>query len=111
MIHQSGYFRVLEVAPDYPFNLAFHCPGCGCSHGVNTDPSRQPLWQLTLKDNKPTVTPSILVRHGKYPDPEDNLKYGETRCHLFIKNGMIEYLSDCTHKLAGQTIPMELEEQ
>lgn len=111
MRHDSGYFRVLEVAPGYPFNLSFYCPGCGCYHGLNTDPSRQPLWQLTFSDGKPTASPSILVRHGKYTDPEDDTKYEEIRCHLFIRNGSIEYLSDCTHKFAGKTIPMELEEE
>ena len=25
-------------------------------------------------------------------------------CHSFIKDGNIQYLNDCTHKLAGQTI-------
>jgi hypothetical protein len=28
-------------------------------------------------------------------------------CHSFIRNGKIEYLSECTHELAGQTVDME----
>lgn len=109
-LHEQGYFRNIEPSPGYPFNLAFHCPGCGCSHGINTDPSKNVVWQITFTDGKPTVTPSILVRHGRYPDPNDDLKYDEIRCHLFIRNGNIEYLSDCTHKLSGKTIPLEKEQ-
>ena len=28
-------------------------------------------------------------------------------CHSYVKEGKIIYLGDCTHALAGQTIPME----
>ena len=30
----------------------------------------------------------------------------QTICHVFIKEGKIEYLSDCTHSLAGTTIDL-----
>ena len=29
-----------------------------------------------------------------------------TVCHSHVKNGKFEYLSDCQHKYAGQTIPV-----
>lgn len=94
MKDDSGYFRVLE--DDGQFNLAFYCPGCECSHGLNTNQNRRPAWIVTFFDGKPTVSPSILVRHKE-------------TCHLFIKDGKIEFLSDCTHKLAGKTVDMELD--
>lgn len=28
------------------------------------------------------------------------------QCHSFIKNGQWQFLSDCAHELAGQTVPM-----
>jgi hypothetical protein len=31
---------------------------------------------------------------------------GARRCHLFIRDGALQFLSDCTHKLAGQTVDM-----
>jgi hypothetical protein len=31
--------------------------------------------------------------------------YGE-RCHVFITNGQIQFLDDCTHALKGQTVPI-----
>jgi hypothetical protein len=30
----------------------------------------------------------------------------EVRCHSFVRAGMIEFLSDCTHELAGKTVPI-----
>ena len=29
-----------------------------------------------------------------------------TRCHSFVREGRIEFLSDCTHALAGQTVEL-----
>jgi len=55
------------------------------------------MWTLSGTEAKPTVMPSILVDQSK-PD---------RRCHLFIRNGNIEFLSDCHHELAGKTVPME----
>jgi hypothetical protein len=33
-------------------------------------------------------------------------KHGDKNfvCHSFVRNGKIEYLSDCTHNLAGKTV-------
>jgi hypothetical protein len=27
-------------------------------------------------------------------------------CHCFIRDGQIQFLLDCTHALAGQTVPL-----
>jgi hypothetical protein len=27
-------------------------------------------------------------------------------CHSFVTNGKIQFLADCTHKLAGQTVEL-----
>jgi hypothetical protein len=42
-------------------------------------------------------------------DPEqfDDRAYDMPKvCHVFIKAGMIQFLGDCTHALAGQTVPI-----
>lgn len=94
--------------------VAFYCPGCGESHMVDTK-----KWSVNLETG--TISPSVLVRGKRMPDnPERNpdgsyvtdsngmIKgWYELRCHSFVKNGSIQYLSDCTHKLAGKTVPME----
>lgn len=34
-------------------------------------------------------------------------KLPEHICHSFVRDGLIQYLPDCTHHLAGQTVPLE----
>lgn len=70
---------------------AFHCPGCKYDHVFIV-----PTWTWNGDIAKPTVSPSIRVRIS------DTI----VLCHLFIKDGDIQFLSDCKHELAGQTIPM-----
>ncbi|PKP09862.1 MAG: hypothetical protein CVU09_09540 [Bacteroidetes bacterium HGW-Bacteroidetes-4] len=80
-------------SPDF----LFHCPGCGYSHGVWTTRlpgENHPLWQFNGDINNPTISPSLLVR-------------GQFICHSFIRSGKIQFLNDCTHHLAGQTIDMQ----
>ena len=77
--------------------LLFECPGCGHAHGVypksTGNPSGGPSWEWNGSMDKPTFSPSILVK-------------GEYRCHSFVKEGQIRFLSDCTHDLAGQTVEL-----
>ena len=51
-------------------------------------------WKWTGDFERPTVTPSILLTRPGYVD------------HLFISDGKIQYLNDCTHDLAGSTVDM-----
>ena len=51
-------------------------------------------WDFDGNLECPTFTPSLK-------------NTGESEvCHLFVKAGQIEYCTDCTHALAGQTVPM-----
>jgi hypothetical protein len=38
-----------------------------------------------------------------HPDPPPGVDH---RCHSFVVDGQIQFLGDCTHKLAGQTVPL-----
>lgn len=71
--------------------LLFYCKGCKEYHAVNAKG-----WNFNENYDKPTFIPSILVTWGD-----------DRRCHSFIKNGKIQYLSDSTHGLAGQTVDLE----
>jgi hypothetical protein len=86
----------------------FFCPGCESGHGFNQK------WSFNGNLERPTFSPSILVR-GVEPitDEEHGLimsgGYVEPRpfvCHSFVTDGKIQFLSDCTHKLAGQTMDL-----
>ncbi len=84
-------------------NYMFYCPGCKMQHGVWINPDKNDIgasWGWNGDLEKPTITPSILVTMGT-DDPAIKL-----RCHSYVRNGMIEFLSDCTHELAGKTVEM-----
>lgn len=93
--------------------LIFFCEGCQQCHGVNN------RWTFNGDLDRPTFTPSILVR-GTVPitDKEHELlmagQYVEPKpfvCHSFVTDGKIQYLNDCTHKLAGQTVELLNEDE
>ena len=72
--------------------LWMQCPGCNDLHAVTLDG-----WDVDTGDlDRPTVSPSILVRGGSE---------GIT-CHSFLRAGVWEFLPDSTHTLAGQSVPM-----
>lgn len=79
--------------------LVFDCPGCECSHGVPVDGSRG--WKWNGDKVKPTVSPSILVTWDWGNSRE------QKRCHSYVRDGNIQFLGDCTHKLAGKTVPLQ----
>lgn len=93
-------------------HVSFTCPGCGDAHTVPVGPNG---WGWNGDLNKPTLTPSLLVRSGHYADawkPGDACWCGKDygfecyRCHSFVRDGRIEFLGDSTHKLAGQTVDL-----
>jgi len=81
-------------------HLVFYCPGCRCDHGVPVRHSNM-AWTWNGSLEKPTLSPSILVRYGRDPRPD----LPQT-CHSFVRDGRIEFLTDCYHELAGQTVEL-----
>lgn len=96
-------------------SYAFYCPGCGHEHVYHT--VGQVRWDFNGDMDKPTFTPSLLNRWGKYADPKwvepedqhpDKPGSWSGICHLFVTNGVINYCGDCTHSYAGkQNVPMK----
>ncbi len=70
------------------------CPGCGCSHYFDA------RWAFNGDQERPTFEPSLLV----YENP--NSVPPSPRCHSFVREGRIQFLGDCTHALAGQTVDL-----
>lgn len=99
--------------------LMFWCPGCECAHGIWTKDERNPVtnaaWDFNGDRVRPTISPSILVRCKRdiTDDEHSRIMAGETIdipdriCHSFVRDGQIQFLSDCTHSLAGKTVPLE----
>ncbi len=102
------------------YGIKFVCPGCAdgeswrgthilpvnwCPPGREQSPanSGHAHWDFNGDMEAPTFSPSILSRQDRGGVP--------FVCHSFIRNGMIEFLGDCTHALAGKTVPLpELED-
>jgi len=55
-------------------------------------------WTWNGSVDSPTLKPSILTRGGHVDKP--------VVCHTFVNDGMAQFLGDCSHELAGQTIPL-----
>lgn len=108
--------KLRRVSND-PGLLLFYCPGCDEHHGVWTEAPNAitgAKWGWNGSMDKPTFTPSILVRY-RHPKGYSNDnpapvgwegEYVDDICHSFITDGKIQFLNDCTHHLAGQTIEL-----
>ena len=70
------------------------CPGCDDLVRLPVAGDLMPQWKWNFDPRKPTIEPSILEITG------------EKRCHSFLRDGVWEFLSDCTHEYANQTVPM-----
>ena len=84
------------------------CPGCEQQHQIWTGNGPGPAWQFNGDVESPTFSPSLLVRMGPKCD-ENGLRLTgapDQRCHSFIRDGKIEFLGDCSHALAGQTVEL-----
>ncbi len=55
-------------------------------------------WSWNGDTEKPTLKPSIKSWTGD--------STGDIICHTFVNDGMVQFLEDCTHELAGQTLPL-----
>lgn len=91
--------KVYDQPPDEKM-VQYHCAGCKHDHVVRVAGARRPVWGWNGSTEKPTFTPSVLYNSGA----------GRV-CHTFINDGVVQFLPDCTHDLAGQSVPLEPFEQ
>ncbi|MFA5670202.1 MAG: DUF6527 family protein [Balneolaceae bacterium] len=80
---------------------SFWCVACDSPHAFYTHDgyTNNKSWKLISTDPV-TVQPSIKLT-APYKNETENYC-----CHLFLLNGKIRYLTDCTHYLAGKEIDM-----
>lgn len=73
------------------FLYMFYCPACREQHTFDV---RENEWEFNGDWDNPSFSPSLnLIPQGG-------------RCHLFVKNGIIEYCGDCRHHLSGRNVPL-----
>lgn len=90
-----------KVAKQFEELVRFYCPGCKRHHHIQQGSDEGPNWSWNGSLDKPTFTPSVLVTYDG-PDAGQN-GAPPAVCHSFVTDGRIQFLSDCTHHLAGQT--------
>ena len=107
--------KQVETSDGDFYGIRIDCPGCklaGMGGAVHVLPVRWlppgrtespavkdwPHWNFDGNLDAPTLSPSILARRDM-----DGKPYV---CHSFVRAGKIEYLNDCTHELAGKTVPL-----
>jgi len=75
--------------------LIWRCVGCGDAHACQVaGEAGGPKWGWNGSLTGPTLTPSVLKHApGK-------------RCHSFVRDGVVKFLSDCEHDLTGQSVRM-----
>lgn len=80
------------------------CPACdaadrGSVHQFSVRMNDgSPGWSFNGDFESPTFLPSMCATARQAGV--------EHRCHSFVRDGRIEYLSDCTHAMAGNTIDL-----
>lgn len=77
------------------------CPACGYGHLFRTVAGKngEPVWTFNGDRDKPTFSPSMLVNSRAHvANPNAIL------CHSFVQDGKFQFLGDCSHSMAGQTV-------
>lgn len=103
--------------------LMFWCPGCNGPHQIKHGAGAGPRWGWNGDAERPTFTPSVLVTWsepaalGNTPLLQeqirqrqagliDKIPQADKVCHTFVTDGRIQFLGDCTHAMAGQTVDL-----
>lgn len=91
-------------------SIFFRCPACERVHGLRVTTGGDD-WTYNGNAEAPTFSPSLSVRYSHWVPPAtpENPKPGpqtqvHSVCHSYVRDGRIEYLGDCTHAMAGQTV-------
>jgi hypothetical protein len=101
------------------YGVQIQCPGClwlhdgsPSAHVLETDwmpegmqrtlGHRPDFWAFDGNLERPTFSPSLLRQSHRW-EGEQKVPFV---CHSFIRDGRIQFLTDCTHALAGQTVDL-----
>ena len=86
-------------------SLAALCPACGFEHSFRVDLEghghyeSMSIWSFNGDYERPTFSPSMGFNlHSQVEH--------HPRCHSFLRDGVWQFLGDCTHEMANQHVPM-----
>lgn len=88
----DGHERYRPCEASEATHVKLSCPGL---FPYRLIPVRgKPSWEWNGDVERPTLSPSILTKN----------QMGV--CHSFVRDGRIQFLNDCTHEYAGQTLDL-----
>ena len=95
--------RVIIICPacrDVEISRGYTDPADGGVAGEHAVPfSGERAWSFNGDLARPTLSPSLLLTYT-------HVGADKFVCHSFVRAGRIEYLPDCTHPFAGQTVDL-----
>ncbi len=91
-----GSNSLYPIVSDHGIIIAygFWCPGCNSHHAFLL-----PRWDFNENFDSPTFSPSLSIDASKHD-------FEMRRCHLYLRDGVLEFLPDCTHHLAGKKVAL-----
>lgn len=78
-----------------------YCPACQEDHTFEKG-----RWELSGPEDSPTFTPSMKITVNPTTSKHYQPGHATTICHSFVRGGNWDYLSDCTHAMAGKIVPI-----
>ena len=66
----------------------------------NTTRAGTRAWTWNGSTDAPTLRPSVLTQY------QSAIAERSWRCHSWINDGAAQFLADCSHSMAGQTVPL-----
>jgi len=73
----------------------FFCPGCKLAHCFQTG-GVETAWSFNGNMESPSFLPSLVCSGG----------CSESRCHLMLTDGKLQFFNDCCHELAGKIVDL-----
>lgn len=93
--------RVFVMENNGQKSATLYMPGLPAPVFINLS-GPHPVWGWNGDVYNPTFTPSILTRMPWGADGHVIVN------HVFVRNGLIQYLGDCTHEYAGKTMELPM---
>lgn len=89
--------------------LVHWCPGCNHAHFFPIEKKQENgagPWRWNGDAVNPTFDPSMHISHAEYVDADGDWHPYQSICHYNLVNGMIQFLEDCRHSMAGKVLPI-----
>ncbi|MFA6310584.1 MAG: DUF6527 family protein [Sterolibacterium sp.] len=120
-VRLSTKFRKWANPENGDEGLSYWCQGCNSWHAIKTKGAGSWGWNGDVL--RPTFTPSVLLQSTRLTNkgndeieawraagmpPRDGVPFDSEPycCHSFVTDGRVQFLGDCTHAFAGQTLEL-----